>query len=92
MAKFNITERRAKAVLNALRLLFIRKGQLTADEAGPTLIMDWDWLGTGPAPAIVWEEGPYEWAIERSMELQKVISPRVFVEPITSWSLGIYPA
>jgi hypothetical protein len=92
MSNITITERRAKAVLAKLRQQLIRKGQLSADETGPSLIMDWDWLGGSPAPSIVWEEGPYEWALERSQELQQVISPLVFVEPMTSWALGIYPA
>jgi|688.fasta_scaffold193739_2 hypothetical protein len=54
----------------------------------PKLIMDFDWLGHGGQPHIVWEEGPYDWAL-RHWEAQ---SADVFLEPMTSWALGIFPA
>lgn len=54
---------------------------------GPKLLDDWDWLGDGGAPySLVWEEGPDDWAFE-----DWDAGLNVFVEPITSWALGIYP-
>ena len=56
------------------------------DKHGPKLIMDFDWLGYGGQPHIVWEEGPFEWALK--FRTAKV---NVFLEPMTNWALGIYP-
>lgn len=76
-------------------------GMKPDEEGGPVLVMAWDWLGTGAAPAIVWEEGPYEWALlasgggmsEFGTVHQPIEEPEgVFLEPVTSWALGIYPA
>jgi hypothetical protein len=34
----------------------------------PKLVQNWDWLESGPTPwAIVWEEGPFEWAYRAAM-------------------------
>lgn len=54
---------------------------------GPKLLEDWDWVGD-PAPySLVWEEGPDDWAFE-----DWDAGLNVYVEPITSWALGIYPS
>lgn len=53
---------------------------------GAKLVMDFDWFGDGPNPAIVWEEGPYEWAIM----LDWWDDNEVWCEPGTSWFVNIY--
>ena len=71
------------------------------DVSHPVLIKDWDWLDSGPTKwAIVWEGGPYEWALlaERGgkTEFGSMIEPAkhwpagTFAEPVTSWAVGIY--
>ncbi len=55
----------------------------------PTLVRDYgSWMRVTDW-AIVWEEGPYDWAV---MMPQDATPASVFVEPIDSISLGIYPA
>ena len=64
-----------------------------SDEYGPKLVMDFDWFGYGGKPTIVWEGGPYEWAIECSFSLLNVLAddmPDVWLEPATNWALSIY--
>ena len=63
---------------------------------------DWDWTGSGPITAITWEEGPYEWSYlfpgggtdeEFGFPVQDVsdlIPEGLYIEPVTSWSIGIY--
>jgi hypothetical protein len=51
--------------------------------------MDWDWAHNDGWPSLIWEEGPYDWAIEiacSDIELPK----GVWLEPVNSWSLSIY--
>lgn len=93
MAK--VTSSRAQKVLEAVRAAFgVQDG-----EDGPVLTMSWDWAGSGSSPAIVWEGGPYDWAIlasgggrdEWGIEHQPVRVSGVFLEPVTGWALGIYP-
>jgi len=55
----------------------------------PKLVKDWNWSGTTAPYAIIWESGPYEWAIE-AFDVVKVEG--VFAEPYTSWALGIFKA
>jgi hypothetical protein len=57
---------------------------------GPQLIMDFDWLGYGEWPAIVWEGGPYEWSVTDSFKLLDGSPKGMWYEAITSWSLGIF--
>jgi len=58
----------------------------------PNLIADWDWYPDAPW-TLVWEEGPYCWAIEFSGNQPTDAGvPGVFVEPHTQWALGIYPS
>jgi hypothetical protein len=68
---------------------------------GPQLMMDWDWLGFGPNPAILWEGGPYDWThytpyggrCEEGWTIRDVSSqmpPGVRTEPMTGWALSIY--
>lgn len=95
---------------DALKVLAQVKARYKGWGSVPTLVKDWDWYGGAPY-AIVWEEGPYDWAIaatsgdydevdylaaEVTGSLPKPKPPigveGVFVEPITSWSLGVYPS
>lgn len=69
---------------------------------GPKLIHNWDWFDSGPTTwAIVWEEGPYGWALlaetgGRLEEFGGVIPaakhwPKgTYSEAQTSWAIGIY--
>lgn len=79
-------------------------GQFNPEEGyGPKLIENWDWLDSGPTPwAIVWEEGPYEWALRAQSGGTDpefgTVTPEaenwpegVFAEAATSWAVGIYP-
>lgn len=92
-----ITKRQADAVLTLVRKQFA--GWLNEGDEGPKLIPDFDWSGTGPGPAIVWEEGPFEWVFlvqggedEFGFTLPERTAPAgTFLEPITGWALGIYP-
>ena len=60
------------------------------DKNAPKLIMDWDWLGHGGCPSIVWEEGDYEWAI--NFAGKRTFLGEVWYEPMTSWALSLYLA
>lgn len=64
MIRKNVTRRDAEKVLHALK---VQTGMLLAEAEGwpqPVIMEDWDWLGDGGTKwSIVWEEGPYEWAI-----------------------------
>jgi hypothetical protein len=106
-----ITKREATHTLRAVAKAF---GYRPDDEYGPKIIEGFDWTGTGGCTAIVWEEGPYEWAITAAAaqygepvvneELASLaeefgVVPKIgpikvpdglFIEPITSWALGIY--
>ncbi len=59
---------------------------------GPKLIRDWEktWDSERPyiAWAIVWEEGPDDWAITFS-HAEVVDRTRVFVEPGNGWALSL---
>lgn len=101
MAKTRVTEREAQAVLREVRKQFapyfeavtLDSGAVLAATEGPTLMMEFDWTGTGPCPAIVWEGGPYEWVYQftEAQFEKRMIGKRVFIEPITGWALGMYP-
>lgn len=76
-------------------------GAILESDEGPKLVMDFDRLGNGAHPAIVWEEGPYEWTylfpyggIEeefgtRVPDVSKMLPVGVFCEPDTAWALSI---
>lgn len=55
---------------------------------GPELVMELDYCG-GPRPAIVLEGGPYDWAVDCA-EVVQAACPKVFLEPVSGWALGIY--
>jgi hypothetical protein len=72
-----------------------------ADGYGPQLVMDWDWFGYGPRPAIIWEGGPYDWPVYaphggrsetgyRIPDVSDQLPPGVWLEAATGWALSIY--
>lgn len=56
---------------------------------GAEIRMDFDWFGHGPQAAIVWEEGPDDWAIEWTGNYTGNLG-RVWCEPGTGWYLNVY--
>lgn len=77
-----VTKKQAQAIE---KLVCKKYGYKVGDQGAPKLVMDFDWLGHGGKPHIVWEEGPYEWAIDFTTD-----EVEVFLEPMTNWALGIY--
>jgi hypothetical protein len=72
-----------------------------SDKYGPQLIHNWDWCASGPTKwAIVWEGGPYDWALlvehGGTMEFGTVVPAAkhwpagTFTEPVTGWAIGVY--
>ena len=62
--------------------------------AGPMLNPAWDWPSSGPTPTILLEGGPYDWAVEVSMDeevIAKALSYGVFIEPYAGYALCLYP-
>lgn len=112
--KSKIRKGDALTVLAAVRTRF---GITAADQYGPVLAENFTWVGSAPY-AIVWEEGPFEWAMaftgggiseedaemcaELNAEFGADLKPAghpayeapagVYVEPLTGWALGLYPA
>ena len=95
----NLTKRQATAALRAVcAYLGVAPTDLEAHTQGdgtqwhvsgaPTLVRDWDYAGA--RWSIVWEEGPYDWAVLASGEGLR--TPGTFLEPINGWALGLYPA
>lgn len=62
---------------------------------GPELRMDFEpWWGGSKHPAVILEGGPDEWAIEACYAVQQAADKKgvkVFVEPATSFILGVFP-
>lgn len=56
MARKNVTRKDAEKVLAAL------KKQHPDETYPPQIVENWNWTGRPTRWAIVWEEGPYEWA------------------------------
>ena len=54
-----VTKRQAEAVLRAVQKQY---AGWVEEGYGPKLVMDWRYLSDEGQPAIVWEEGPYEWS------------------------------
>lgn len=57
--------------------------------SAPILVEDYGSWTTTTRWAIVWEEGPYEWV---DLVKRDSVPDGVFVEPVESFSLGLYPA
>lgn len=93
-----VTQKQAQTVLEAIEKRF--EPWIAAGGDAPKLIMDFDWLDVGPSPAIIWEGGPYEWALldpagdieeEFGLRIPPMELPaEVWTEPVTSWALGIH--
>lgn len=93
-----VTRKQAEAALTAVKKRF--KPWVDAGGPGPELRMDFDWFGHGPGPAIVWEEGPYQWATldpegdideEFGFPVPAIVLPdELWTEALTSCALGIY--
>jgi hypothetical protein len=91
-----ITRATALAALSAIRKQF----GVGASEIGPTLVKNYESMSGSTVPyAIVWEEGPYDWAIdafERSVtefghKLEGVTRPAgLYAEAINGYALGLY--
>lgn len=107
MARKYVTRKDAEKVLAALNT------QYPGEKYPAQIIENWNWTGRPVRFAIVWEEGPYEWAYrfpfggidEESTSLLRELLPiatvasraveipdHLFVEPVTSWAVGIYLA
>lgn len=96
MSTRHVTEKQAQRCKAAL------VKQLGSDAERAKIIPDWDW-SSGPVDfAIVWEEGPFEWAHmfprggrdeEFGFTVKDVSNATpnvVYIEPITSWAVGLY--
>lgn len=92
----SVTKRKAEATLRAVQRAYTS----WVDEGhGPELNMEFDWSGE-PTPTIVWEGGPYDWAIfasfggvdeEFGFELPAVQFPDgVYGEPYAGWALSLF--
>ena len=82
----------------ALELLKKHYGSYVQDGYEPKLVQEWDWLDSGPTPwAIVWEEGPEEWALSfweaaNPGEYQEIEEwgSDVYASPVTSWAVSLH--
>lgn len=92
-----VTQRRAEKVLAQVKEVF---APWVEDGDGPTLNMEWDWPSSGPTPTILWEGGPYDWAMlfphggraEFGFKVKEVTLPKgIFAEPYSGWALCLYP-
>lgn len=91
-----------KKVLAALKEQ--RKPWIDADSTPPEIVMDFDWLGFGGHPHIVWEEGPYDWTVyfpyggvdpEFGFKIPDVSDQMPdgwYSEAMTGWAIGVYEA
>lgn len=61
MSKVLVRKADAEKVLAEVKRIYAVEAD---DPSQPTLVQDFDWLGGSLAPyAVVWEEGPYDWAL-----------------------------
>lgn len=103
-----VYKRDAERTLAAIRRMF--RSWLGDGAEEPTLVKDYDYGGGTVPYAILWEGGPYDWAVTatlggineeegslaaefgfKSRSHEPIEVENVFLEPITGWSLGIYP-
>lgn len=100
--KTRVTKAEATKTLNAVKRMF--RYALGKGSTGPTLIKDWTWGWTTEHTyewAIVWEEGPYDWAHlfpyggrdeEFGFKHDEVAIPDgTWTECITGWAIAVYP-
>ena len=77
-------------VIHAFRKVKEHYADFITADYGPKLIHDWDYPDSGPITwAIVWEEGPDEWALTVS-HADIFDASRVFAEPYSGWALALY--
>lgn len=86
-----MNQRKAEAVLTAVKRKYKEDLIGLSDEQfaneGPKLVRDFYRDGDH---AVVWEAGPYEWAIHwKNTETDPA---EIFTKPIYSYALGIYDA
>lgn len=93
-----VTKREAERVLAAVKRAF--PAWLGKGSVPPKLVKDWNW---GFAWAIVWEEGPYDWAVlfphggideefgGKHPDVSDRLPEGVWTEAATSWAIAIYP-
>ncbi len=84
-----ITKRQAERAFAVVKREARREGYDTPDMEDLNLAMDWDWSGT-PTPTVLWESGPYDWAIRYAHRVTESVSG-VFAEPYASYALSLYP-
>lgn len=94
------SRRDAEAVLRAVKRQFKNYVESGCE---PQLIERWSFLRDSDHWAVVWEEGPYDWAHlfpyggreeefgSLILDVSADVPARVFCEPITGWALGVYP-
>ena len=95
----NPTKRQAEKVLAAVRRQY--KPWITSS-IGPKLVEDWGYYGAPAKWSIVWEEGPFEWAIMfpyggrdqefgfKLADVSDALPEGFYAEPYNGWSVGIY--
>jgi hypothetical protein len=106
------TKRQAQSALRAIRKFY---GYKPGEYGGPQLVEEYHGWHSTTRNAIVWEEGPFEWAIRASLggfdeemyhdlrefmtneeaiykaQVLPVKVPKgTYLEPINSYSLGLY--
>ena len=101
MTEKGVTKRQAEKVLSAVKRLWPAESK---EGTGPTISDHFDWYSSRPRYAIVWEEGPHEWARAAASgpccradhpgidpKFDGIRIDGVFIECETSWALGLYP-
>lgn len=94
----NVSIATARTIADRVAAAF---GVPAGDPYGPKAVVRWECFTDRPTTAVVWEEGPFEWAIlattggitEWGYSVSPIALPKgVFAEPITTWAIGLYPA
>jgi hypothetical protein len=88
-----VTQKRAMRAFQIVREWAMRTQGYTEEELNGTdlaLRMDWDWPSGGPTPSIIWEGGPYDWAMDLSFDVSDAIAG-IWAEPYSGWALCLYP-
>lgn len=76
------------------QLLCQRYGYQHDGPQAPIIRMDWDgfWYPKDPAPTIIWEDGPYDWAVTWSLQPDGYDrAAGWFSEPENGCILSYYP-
>lgn len=84
-----VSKKQAEAVLDAIKTRWPEADGWWVGMDGPTLRdADHEEQPEG-CWSIAWEGAPEDWVHYASLEIKV---PGVFLEPMTSWCLGLYPA